>query len=244
VSQIYDRIGTTYAQYRRPDPRLAAQILRALGEARSVVNIGAGTGSYEPPDRDVVAVEPSWTMIRQRRPDAAPVVCAVAEALPFADDSFDASLAILTIHHWRDRNAGLSETARVTRGRSVFVTFDIDFPVDWLTRDYFPELAAADRTIFPVFDDYRRFFRHVDAVPLMVPHDCSDGFLEAYWRRPEAIFDPGMRSAISAFDGVDTGPGLARLRRDLNDGTWLRRNGHLLEKTEHDLGYRIVTAGR
>jgi hypothetical protein len=132
--------------------------------------------------------------------------------------------------------------ARVTRGRSVFVSWDVYFRVEWLTRDYFPEIPEDDRGRFPVLDDYKRFFRDVQAVPLMIPHDCSDGFLEAYWRRPEAIFDPGIRSAISVFHWIDAGPGLAKLRRDLDDGTWMRRNGHLLDKTELDLGYRIVIA--
>jgi SAM-dependent methyltransferase len=244
VSQIYDSIGKTYSEYRRPDSHLAAQILRALGDARSIVNIGAGTGSYEPADRDVVAVEPSWTMIRQRRPGAAPVVCAVAEALPFTEDSFDAALAILTVHHWRDQSRGLSEMARVTCGRSVFVSWDIHFTVEWLTRDYFPEIPAADQGRFPVLDDYRRVFRRVEQRPLMIPHDCTDGFLEAFWRRPEAVLDAGRRSAISAFNDFDAGPGLAKLRRDLDDGTWMRRNGHLLEKTELDLGYVIIVAER
>jgi SAM-dependent methyltransferase len=245
MSQLYDSIGKGYADYRRPDPHIAAAVIGALAAAQSIVNVGAGAGSYEPADRSVVAVEPSPTMISQRPASAAPVVCASAMDLPFRDDAFDAALAIFTVHHWPDRMRGLSEMRRVA-ARAVILTWEPSTFASWLTRDYFPELLTYDRSLFPLASDfYARTFGRVEIQPVLVPHDCTDGFLEAYWRRPEAYFDAGVRRAISAFARIpDVHPGLARLRRDLDDGTWMRRNGHLLELTELDLSYRLVIAGR
>lgn len=242
---LYDTIGKGYAQYRWPDPRIAAAILKALGETRTVVNIGAGTGSYEPAERDVVAVELSETMIRQRRAHAAPVVRASAINLPFRDDAFEAATALLTVHHWPEPLRGLREMMRVAR-RCVVFTWEPSTEVSWLTRDYFPEIRAYDRTAFPlVAQFYARAFARFEIVTVPVPHDCLDGFLEAYWRRPEAYFDPDARRAISSFSRVaDIESPLAKLRRDLSDGTWARRNGHLMELDELDLGYRLVVAER
>lgn len=241
--QLYDSIGKGYADYRRPDPRIAEAITEALGGAQSLVNLGAGAGSYEPADRSVVAVEPSPTMISQRPANAAPAVRASAMDLPFRDDAFDTSLAIFTVHHWPDRMRGLSEMRRVAT-RAVILTWEPSTFVSWLTRDYFPELLTYDRTLFPLASEfYVRVFEQIEVVPIPIPHDCTDGFLEAYWRRPEAYFDAGARHAISAFARIpDVHQGLARLRRDLDDGTWVRRNRHLLELTELDLGYRLIIA--
>ena len=243
MTQLYDEIGVGYGRYRLPDPRIAAAITSALGEAASVLNVGAGAGSYEPSDRPVVAVEPSLAMIRQRPAARAAVVQASATHLPFADAAFDTALAILTVHHWPDRARGLAELSRVARQRVVILTWDPAFSGFWLVDDYFPEIWDVDRPIFPSIDELRRALGNVESRPLLVPHDCVDGFLGAYWRRPDAYFDPGVRRAISTFSKIgDVEPGLARLRRDLEDGTWHRRHGHLLDQSELDLGYRLIIA--
>jgi SAM-dependent methyltransferase len=248
MSQLYDEIGLGYRDYRRPDPRLAAAIVRALNRPDPVVNVGAGAGSYEPSDRSVVAVEPAMTMIRQRRPGSAPVVQASATELPFRDDGFAAALAVLTVHHWPDRARGLGELARVARRRVVVVTWDPSASCFWLVDDYFPDLFEIDRRIFPTLEDFGRALGRVEVQPLPIPYDCSDGFLGAYWRRPQAYLDAGVRGAISTFAKLhDAGrdlDGLERLRRELADGTWERRHGDLLRRSEMDLGYRIVIAAK
>ena len=193
------------------------------------MNVGAGAGSYEPADRRVVAVEPSREMIRQRPARAAPVVQASATALPFATGAFDAALAVLTVHHWPDRARGLAELRRVARDRVVILTWAPDAASFWLVEEYFPELVAVDRAIFPTRDELAHSLGPVELRPLPVPHDCVDGFLGAYWRRPHAYLDPAVRGAISTFSKIgDVEAGLARLRSDLEDGTWRRRHGHLL----------------
>ena len=240
TNTVYDRIGAGYARRRRPDPRIAAQILAALGDARSVVNVGAGTGSYEPTDRSVQAVEPSALMIGQRAPDAAPCVQAPAEALPFADNAFDAAMAILTIHHWCDWRAGLREMRRVARARIVLLTFDVDASDFWLTRDYFPALMALDRQIMPRLADLARELGAFHATPVPVPHDCIDGFLGAYWRRPELYLDPAARGAMSSFARIDAEDGLRRLETDLASGAWRARNAALHDLAALDIGYRLL----
>jgi SAM-dependent methyltransferase len=245
VPELYDRIGEGYRLYRRPDPRIAAAITLALGPARTVVNVGAGPGSYEPAERVVVAVEPSAVMIRQRprsqRSARNPrVVQASATALPFGDGAFDAALAVLTVHHWPDRARGLAEMRRVARDRVVLFTWDPARRGFWL-EDYFPALSL-DREIFPSMEELRDVLGPIDARLLPIPHDCVDGFLGAYWRRPEAYLEPAVRSAISTFSKIEVEPGLRRLRHDLEDGTWTRRYGHLRTRTELDLGYRVVVA--
>ena len=243
MAQIYDAIGIGYNHYRRPDPRLAAAIHQALGGARSVVNVGAGAGSYEPEDRAVAAVEPSLAMIRQRRPEDAPVAQASATHLPFPDAAFDASLAILTLHHWPDQARGLAEMARVARQRVVIVTWDPEAFTFWLVEDYFPEITEIDRGICPSIAALRGALGDIEVQPLPVPHDCVDGFLGAYWRRPRAYLDAGVRGAISAFTKLsDVDTGLARLRSDLDSGAWVRRHGHLMQQSVYDLGYRLVIA--
>lgn len=248
MSQLYDEIGLGYRDYRRPDPRVAAAITRALNRTDTVVNVGAGSGSYEPSDRRVVAVEPAMTMIRQRRAGSAPVVQASATDLPFRDEGFAAALAILTVHHWPDREEGLDELARVARQRVVVVTWDPASAGFWLTDDYFPDLFAIDRRIFPTMEDFRRVLGPIEVEPIPIPHDCVDGFLGAYWRRPHAYLDARVRGAISTFAKLHEAgrdlEGLERLRRDLGDGTWTRRHGDVLTRSEIDLGYRIVIAAR
>lgn len=218
----YDSIGLNYASLRLPDPRIAAMIIDALGPGESVLNVGAGTGSYEPLDRQVTAVEPSATMIAQRTPSMAVVVQASAESLPFGDASFDASMAILTVHHWQNLAAGLREMRRVTRGRIVLLTFD-PAARPWLT-DYLPELAQLDDVRMPPMADYGRWLGAVRITPVSIPHDCSDGFLYAYWRRPAAYLDPRIRSGSSSFHAIgDAGTGLQKLAADLDSGAWARR---------------------
>ena len=208
-----------------------------------MVNVGAGAGSYEPLDRNVVAVEPSLTMIHQRRPGIAPVVQASAVDLPFRDGAFAAALAVLTVHHWPDRPRGLKELARVARDRVVVLTWDPATSVFWLIDDYFPELAEIDRQIMPPLEEFRQALGPIEVRHLLVPHDCSDGFLGAYWRRPHEYLDARVRSAISTFSKIsNVEAGLERLRRELEDGTWRQKYGHLLGQSDLDLGYRLVIA--
>lgn len=232
---VYDRIGRGYAQYRRPDTRIAARIDAALGGARRVVNVGAGTGSYEP--AGAVAVEPSRTMIDQRTTTNV-VVQGVAEALPFDDDAFDVALAVITVHHWPDLQAGLAELRRVAR-RQVIVTFDpVVHHEHWLIDDYVPEIA--DLAALPPIDALG--CSSVEIVE--VPHDCTDGFLVAYWRRPEVVLDKLARAATSGLSLVDPGivePAMERLASDLRSGEWARRYGHLLALDTHDVGLRILS---
>jgi SAM-dependent methyltransferase len=244
VAALYDSIGQNYRRYRQPDPRIAAAICRGLADARTVVNVGAGTGSYEPTDRQVMAVEPSAVMIQQRALGAAPAVRATATALPFRDAAFDAAMAILTLHHWPNVEKGLLELRRVARHRVVIVTWDPSSSGFWLT-DYFPDTAAADRQVFPTLMELGHALGAVSVSALTIPHDCADGFLGAYWRRPEAYLNEGVRSAISTFSKLkDTSSGLERLRQDLKTGEWHRRYGGLLGLMELDLGYRMLLCDR
>ena len=238
----YDSIGINYAELRRPEPRIAAVIHQALGPARTVLNVGAGTGSYEPVDRQVTAVEPSLEMIRKRAPNAARAIQASADDLPFEDAAFDAAMAILTIHHRPDKQACLREIRRVTRGPIVLLTFD---PAHrpWLT-DYLPQLMSLDKKQMPAMSDYARWLGPAEITPVLVPHDCRDGFLYAYWRRPEAYLDARIRTGSSSFWAIaDAEAGLRRLRQDLESGEWQRRYGALLELDAYDAGYRLVVAG-
>ncbi len=241
---VYDRIGTTYACYRKPDPRLAAQIHRALGSARRVLNVGAGTGSYEPPLR-CIAVEPSSLMLSGRPVGSAPVLRGLAEALPFSDGAFEATMAILTVHHWADAASGFEELRRVTRGPIVVLTWDAEsFARFWLMRDYLPEVVAAERRLITA-EAIGRILApcRIEVVP--VPHDCTDGFSAAYWRRPDMYLDTGVRQAISNLALLD--PAVLsrmtqRLTRDLRSGAWQARNASLLDLEELDCGYRLLIA--
>ncbi|HET7229136.1 MAG TPA: methyltransferase domain-containing protein [Longimicrobium sp.] len=240
---LYDTIGRGYAAYRRPDPRLAVRIHAALGNAASVVNIGAGAGSYEPAGRRVAAVEPSAVMVRQRAQGTAPAVRAVAGALPFRAAAVDAALAILTLHHWPSWRGGVDEMRRVARERVVILTWDRDFPGFWLTDDYFPSIIPTDRVAFPSIAELADALGTADVRTVPIPADCTDGMLGAYWRRPAAYLDPGVRAAISAFARIpDPAPALARLKADLEDGSWERRVGRNLPADEMDLGYRLLVA--
>lgn len=243
MKDLYDRIGQGYNALRLPDPRIAQQILSAIGNAQRVANIGAGAGSYEPKDREVVAVEPSMTMIRQRPQGHPLAVQAIAEQLPFRDASFDAALAILTVHHWQDRRRGLDELARISQGSIVILTWDPAVSGFWLTEDYFPELINLDRELFPSVENLRRALGNVVVETVPVPADCKDGFLGAYW--PAAYLNPRVRSAISTFSKIaDVEEGIARLRADLQSGAWRQKHGHVLQRSSLDIGYRLVRVDR
>jgi SAM-dependent methyltransferase len=244
ASYSYDVIGRAYAARRRPDARVEARICVALGDARSVVNVGAGAGSYEPRDRFVLAVEPSDVMVRQRPDDAAPVVRALAEALPVAGDAFDVALSVLSVHHWSDVAAGLHELRRVAPRQAV-LTWDPRVTARfWLVADYLPEIAELERG----WDPIEGLLTHLDVEsvePVLVPADCSDGFLAAFWKRPREYLDPGVRAAMSGISLLDQDAverAMERLARDLDSGAWRDANRDLLELDAFDAGYRLVTA--
>jgi SAM-dependent methyltransferase len=241
---IYDRIGRGYAEMRRPDPRIAAHIESVLTGATSVVNVGAGSGSYEPKGRRVVAVEPSDVMIAQRPPGSAPVVRAVAETLPFAPASFDVALAVLSVHHWSDPKRGLAELQRVAP-RQVVLTWDpIVQARFWFVRDYLPEWTAYEATKAKL-PEVLAMLPGARVETVLVPSDCADGFGCAYWRRPDAYLDPDVRASISVLSLLDadvTDRALGKLEADLESGAWHRRNAALLELDEYDGGYRLVVA--
>ena len=246
-AQLYDRIGTGYSVTRRTEPRLATRIDAALGSAETVVNVGAGTGSYEPRGRRVVAVEPSAVMLRQRHPDAAPAIQGQAERLPFPDGTFDAAMAVWTVHHWADPPAGLAELRRVARDRVVVATWDPELGGDfWLFARYLPAIRDADAAAFPAIATIAEALGgRVDVAPLPIPQDCADGFLGAFWARPEAYLDPAVRAGMSTLAAADpdvVAAGLSQLAVDLDSGEWDARFGELRRTAELDLGYRLVVA--
>ncbi len=242
LEQRYERIGGTYAATRRTDPRIAAQIWRALGDARSVLNVGAGTGSYEPPHLDVLAVEPSEVMAAQRPPDAPPVLIASAESLPLPDDSRDAAMAIITIHHWSDVDAGIAEMRRVARDRVVILTFDTWITTDSWIREYAPRIREFDRD-FPSLEQLDRLMGGARLIPVPSPNDCVDIFMETLIGRPEMVLDPIVRancSGCARLSDQEDAQLVERLRGDLESGEWDRRYGHLREMDEHDGGLRLL----
>ena len=243
-SPAYDRIGIGYTGFRRPDPRIEVRIWAALGDARSVVNVGAGSGSYEPHDREVIAVEPSPVMIAQRPPGAASVLEGAAEALPLEDESVDAAMGIFTIHHWDDLGAGLAEMRRVARKRIVLVTIDAEKNAEiWTLAEYFPAAMRAEEEKMPLMRELEALLpgAEVEAVPM--PSRCKDEFTSALWDRPEMFLDPAVLRASSLWHTLPTEEieaGQARLRTDLESGAWDERHGHLRTLPELDIGLRIV----
>jgi SAM-dependent methyltransferase len=243
-SQLYDTIGATYTVTRHTEPRIAARVWAALGDSRTVLNVGAGTGSYEPPGRDVTAVEPSALMRAQRPADAAPCVAAIAECLPFEDQSFDAAMAFSTVHHWQDPIAGLLEMRRVACRVVVFTCESSDTGWRrrfWLTRDYLPEVADFSVGRPSLTELASAIGARVE--PVLIPWDCADGFFEAYWRRPEEYLDDHVRRGISIWARV--GPeaeqrAVRSLRDDLASGRWAERNGDLVALDEAELGLRLL----
>ncbi len=238
---LYERIGHSYPQTRRADPRIAAIVGTAIGDARSVLNVGAGTGSYEPTDRYVVAVEPAASMRARRPPGAAPCVAANAEQLPFDDRSVDLAMALYTDFHWTDRPRGIAELLRVSRRMVMVLTVDARIADRyWLIRDYFP----SGRELFAPLDQLVACFPtspEVSVVP--IPTDCHDGFVHAFFRRPEALLDPEVRAPMALFARLtdeELALGLQRLEADLRTGAWHRRNHRLLGAESADLGHRLV----
>ncbi|MBW2092292.1 MAG: class I SAM-dependent methyltransferase [Deltaproteobacteria bacterium] len=241
---LYDRIGIKYGDYRKPDARIAEAIHREIGPWPKIVNVGAGTGSYEPKGRDVVAVEPSSMMISQRSKDHTPVIQASAESLPFKDGAFDVALAILTIHHWAGLEQGLRELLRVANQRVVLLTW-IGFIQDFWLVDYLPQINEIDEPFFPSLDRLQEILGPLRIIPVPIPHDCTDGFLCAYWRRPHAYLDEKVRRAISTFSRIAKfEPGLKRLEKELQSGLWHKKHQDTLDKESMDYGYRIVIHDR
>jgi SAM-dependent methyltransferase len=242
----YERHGGGYARLRRPDPRIAALVHAALGEARTVVNVGAGAGSYEPEDRHVVAVEPAAAMRAQRRRDLAPAVDAAAERLPFDDDAFDAAMAMITIHQWADLDAGLRELRRVARGPVVILTYDADVMEDYWLNAYAPEVIALERSRFPAIGRVREVLGGTSTVlDVPIPRDCVDGFSEAYYARPEAFLEAAVRDAQSGWvltDDDAVARAVAELAADLESGEWDRRHGALREQPTYVGSIRLVVA--
>ncbi|MGH9319196.1 MAG: class I SAM-dependent methyltransferase [Vicinamibacteria bacterium] len=221
---------------------------QALGDAKSVLNVGAGTGSYEPPDREVTAVEPSEVMIAQRAPGAAPVVQAAAENLPFGGDSFDAAMAILTLHHWRDVDTGLAEMLRVARRRVVVVAFDPEVAAElWIVRDYLPEVASHHLRRHPSLTQLLDALPGATVGPLLVPRDCTDRMFATLCPRPEQYLDPQVREATSTWDQVPraaSARALRQLRHDLLSGKWDAQYGHLRTTPAWDVGLRLIRVER
>jgi ubiquinone/menaquinone biosynthesis C-methylase UbiE len=239
----YDSHGVGYVQRRQTDPRIAARIHAALGDARTVLNVGAGTGSYEPRDRWVLAVEPSATMRAQRSPDAPPCLAGSAEALPLDDDSVDAAMACVTIHHWQDRAAGLAELRRVARGPVVIFTFELADLIGW-QRDYFAEAVAIEQPRFGSIEEVAAELGgevRIERIP--TPADCADGFFEAYWNRPEPMLDPTVRASQSIWQLI--GPHaeeriFERLATDLGSGKWDEEHGELRDQSSYEGSLRLV----
>jgi SAM-dependent methyltransferase len=239
----YEAGGATYATIRRTDPRIAAHVHAALGDARTVLNVGAGAGSYEPEDRYVIAVEPSARMRAQRR---TPAVIAVAEDLPFDDDSFDAVMATITIHQWPDVDRGLRELRRVARGPVVILTFDPAALRDYWLDAYVPELFAAEKARDPGLERVARVLGgRTTITPVPVPNDCVDGFIEAWYARPEKLLDPAIRAGQSVWAFADPAAverGLRRLADDLASGAWDARHGHLRTQPEYVGAMRLIVS--
>ncbi len=238
----YDKLAKQYENFRYPDRRIADRIFRHTRNARRIINVGAGTGAYEPVHCKVVAIEPSRRMIERRKKTTATVIRGFAEKLPFDDNDFDVAMAILTIHHWDDIARGLSELRRVAKQRVVLLTWIDDSPKYWL-EDYFPDMRAIDKVLFPTLDELDQWLGGISTEIVEVPGDCTDGFMCAYWKRPDAYLNKSVRAAISTFSRMsDIEPGLARLQSDLSSGKWYKKHGGLLTKDSLDLGYRLVVS--
>jgi SAM-dependent methyltransferase len=242
----YGLIGGAYARYRRADPRIARVVHEALGPARTVLNVGAGTGSYEPEDRDVTAIEPSESMRAQRPAHLTPALDATAEDLPFADNTFDAGMAIFSVHQWHDQRAGLGEVRRVVRGPVVILTCDPDLVRRFWLNEYAPEVLDTEARRYPPHDVLAEGLDGpIRQRNVPIPLDCIDGFNEAYYGRPEALLDRDARGSCSAWSFVDQSVHdrfVRDLRRDLDDGTWDRRFGELRRQPSWDGSLAVVVA--
>lgn len=243
--KIYDSIGRSYSALRQPDYRIGDAIRRALGDLNTVCNVGAGAGSYEPTDLSVTAIEPSLTMIHQRDGTNAGV-CGIAEALPFRDGEFDAAMAVLSVHHWSDPVLGLAEMKRVSNRQVVFA-FDMELQdTHWLVRDYLPENIEFEKERGLPLNLIVDELDAKEVVPVPIPHDCTDGFLAAYWRRPEMYLREDVRASISSLSQLPreiVWRAMERLRQDIESGQWHQKNEELLGMEAYDFGYRLVIAG-
>ncbi|MGD8763181.1 MAG: class I SAM-dependent methyltransferase [Desulfobacteraceae bacterium] len=236
----YDLIAEQYKNYRKPDPKIAARIQLHIQGAQRVLNVGAGMGSYEPEGCEVVAIEPSYEMIAKRKRAKATLIQGFAEDLPFRDNGFDVSMGILTIHHWPDIALGLQEMLRVSRNKILLLTW-IGYGSDFWLQEYIPEIKGVDEKLFPTLEELDQLLGGISVETVEIPYDCTDGFMCAYWRRPEAYLNPNVRKAISTFFRItDFQEGLYRLQDDINSGAWHKEHSHLLEKQSLDLGYRLV----
>ena len=243
MDALYDDIGTHYSVTRCTDPKIAAQLYAELEGATRIVNIGAGTGSYEPENVDLVAVEPSAKMIAQRNVDAYPVEQAFAEKLPFENNSFSHAMTILSMHHWENKALAFSEINRVATEKFVAVTWDPKSEPFWLTRDYFPEIYEMDKGVFPDLDELNEHFDVVKVAPLPIPSDCKDGHLAAFWKRPQAYLSRTVRQSTSPFAKIkNLAEGLQKLEDDLASGRWAKNNRAILDLSSLDVGYRLISA--
>ncbi|GAB1269651.1 class I SAM-dependent methyltransferase [Aurantivibrio infirmus] len=239
----YNKIGVNYSVSRCTDPKIAKQLYAELRDATKIVNIGAGTGSYEPEGVELVAVEPSLEMISQRKKGAHKVEQSFAENLSFENNSFSHAMTVLSMHHWEDRDSAFREINRVTTDKFVAVSWDPNSAPFWLTRDYFPEIYKADLRIFPKLNELEKYFDEVEMKPLLIPDDCKDGFLAAFWKRPEAYLNEQVRQSISAFSNLDNvSEGLEKLTQDLSNGKWKKNNSAILNASFLDVGYKLITA--
>jgi SAM-dependent methyltransferase len=247
MSVDYDKLAQQYKKYRMPDPRIAEQIHFHLRNAQRILNVGAGTGSYEPEDCEVVALEPYYEMISRRKHSGALLIQGSAEELPFKDNTFDCSMGILTIHHWSDTVSGLQEMLRVTRDRIVLLTW-IGYGNNFWLVDYIPEIVGIDEKLFPTLEELDQILGGISVETIEIPHDCTDGFMCAYWRRPEMYLDPDARRAISTFSRMPASripaiqEQLDKLKEDIKSGVWCKKYSHLLERESLDLGYRLVVS--
>lgn len=240
----YEELAEQYKQFRTPDPRIASDIWAHFGNAKSVLNVGAGIGSYEPDTYQVVAVEPSERMIALRGLTAAQVIRGSAESLPFNDNTFDVSMALLTIHHWSDISRGLSEMLRVAREKVILFTW-IGYGNDFWLEEYIPEIRGIDKALFPTLKELEKMIGPITVETVEIPADCTDGFMCAYWRRPESYLNTDIRKAISTFSRVGViQKGLQDLDADLSSGIWDKKYGHLLSRESMDFGYRIVVRNK
>lgn len=242
----YGVIGVNYKRYRQPDAKIEKYLMAALGDANTVLNVGAGAGSYEPRDRIVTAVEPSAAMRSQRGPDRVSAIDAVAENLPFENASFDASMATFSIHQWRDMKKGLSEMRRVTSGPVVLLTCDPDSLDQFWLNEYAPEAIAVEASRYPKLDHVAEALGgEIEIVAVPIPLQCTDGFSEAYYGRPEALLDPGARLANSAWSFVAPEVGdrfVERLSSDMVSGEWDRRYGHYRRQASFDGSLRLIVS--
>ena len=241
MNEPYDQIGKGYSVARKADPRIKQAIDDALMGAESILNIGAGAGSYEPEGANLMALEPSQEMIKQRRAGAAPCIRGCAEHLPFNAREFSHTMTILSMHHWSDRQIAYKEIKRVTRERFIALTWNPNSAPFWLTEDYFPEIHKKDCEIFPTTDELRESFAGIQFYPLPIPFDCTDGFTAAYWARPHAYLEPEVRAGMSTFVKMtDPAPGLERLKADLRSGTWQQKYSTLQTLKAFDAGYVLA----